>query len=53
MGELGWLSFLLQLDQDVKTEWTRETFGWEPKGQRLLDEIEKADEEYFGTRDVL
>lgn len=52
MGELGWLSFLLQLDQDVKTEWTRETFGWEPKGQRLLDEIEKADEEYFGTRHV-
>lgn len=53
LGEIGWLSILLQMNQDLKTEWTRETFGWEPKGQRLLDEIEAAPEAYFKEIQVI
>ncbi|CED85339.1 Flavonol reductase/cinnamoyl-CoA reductase [Phaffia rhodozyma] len=45
---LGWLGSLLQMDQDVSTIWTRKTFGWEPKGQRLLDELDSSDDAYFG-----
>lgn len=46
-GKLGWLSFLLGMNQDVGTSWTRETFGWEPSGQKLLEEVEQAEKAYF------
>ena len=45
--DLGWLSRLLFMDQDVSSTWTRETFKWNPKGQTLLDEIATAPKEYF------
>ena len=47
LSELGFLSFLLTLDQDVGTQLTSERFGWQPKGQRLLAEIAAAGQEYF------
>ncbi|KAK8843923.1 hypothetical protein IAR55_006715 [Kwoniella newhampshirensis] len=48
LGELGFVGNLLQWDATgMSSEWTRKTFGWEPKGQRLLEEFAEAPEEYF------
>ncbi|ORY24893.1 hypothetical protein BCR39DRAFT_545747 [Naematelia encephala] len=46
-ASLGWLGMLLQWDNEVKTQWTKETFGWEPKGQGLLEEFTDAPDSYF------
>ena len=51
LGSLGFFGFLLTVNQDFSTKWTRETFGWEPKGQKLLDEIAAAPADYFGQND--
>ncbi|CAD6574046.1 MAG: hypothetical protein TREMPRED_000998 [Tremellales sp. Tagirdzhanova-0007] len=47
LGELGWLGTLLQMNQKADSRWTRETFAWEPKGQRLLAELEAVGDDYF------
>ncbi|KAK4689179.1 hypothetical protein P7C73_g944, partial [Tremellales sp. Uapishka_1] len=49
LKDFGWLTMLLQVDQQVDPKWTRETFGWDPKGQRLLAEMEAAGKDYFGV----
>jgi nucleoside-diphosphate-sugar epimerase len=47
LGQLGVLAMLLQVDQNLSTEWTRKTFGWDPKGQALLPELEEGSESYY------
>ncbi|WWD19434.1 hypothetical protein CI109_103894 [Kwoniella shandongensis] len=48
LSELGFIGNFLGSDQThLSSEWTKKTFGWEPKGQTLLDELEKAPKEYF------
>ncbi|CED83979.1 Flavonol reductase/cinnamoyl-CoA reductase [Phaffia rhodozyma] len=44
---LGMVGIFLQLHQDFSTTWTRQTFGWEPKGQLLIDELNEASSAYF------
>ncbi|WWD16302.1 hypothetical protein CI109_100728 [Kwoniella shandongensis] len=49
LKELGFLGYLLTWDQThISAEYTKSTYGWEPKGQTLLEEFEQAPQEYFG-----
>ncbi|WWD20931.1 hypothetical protein CI109_105409 [Kwoniella shandongensis] len=50
LGELGFVGGILANNQThLSAEWTKKTFGWEPKGQGLLEEIDAAPKEYFGA----
>ncbi|WRT64438.1 uncharacterized protein IL334_001370 [Kwoniella shivajii] len=46
-GTLGWLGMLLGWDNEVKNQWTKKTFDWQPKGQSLLEEFAAAPDSYF------
>ncbi|CED83508.1 Flavonol reductase/cinnamoyl-CoA reductase [Phaffia rhodozyma] len=45
--DFGFFGILLQAHQDFSTSWTKKTFGWQPKGQLLLDEMKHADASFF------
>ena len=47
LGKMGFLGGFLGKDTNFSTSWTRETFGWHPSGQTLLDEIASAPEGYI------
>ena len=48
-GPLGLVGMIMSSDQNISAKWTGEHFGWTPKGQTLLQEIEAAPEGFLAS----
>ncbi|ORX33421.1 hypothetical protein BD324DRAFT_279153 [Kockovaella imperatae] len=48
-GPMGLVGMLMSVDQNISSKWTREHFGWTPKGQTLLEEIANAQEGFLSN----
>ncbi|KHJ68390.1 3-beta hydroxysteroid dehydrogenase [Pantoea rodasii] len=39
---LGWMAFFASVDNPASSEWTRQTFNWQPTGPGLLQDMREA-----------
>ncbi|MXP52944.1 SDR family oxidoreductase [Pantoea sp. Seng] len=39
---LGWMAFFASIDNPASSEWTRQTFNWQPTGPGLLQDMREA-----------
>lgn len=39
---LGWMTFFASIDNPASSEWTRQTFNWQPTGPGLLQDMREA-----------
>lgn len=47
---LGWMAFFASIDNPASSEWTRQTFNWQPTGPGLLQDMREAG--YFSRNDL-